>query len=84
MIELLIATIICVALDLLLLVRIITGPTAVDRMNASDVVILVTALGLTTYSLYTGPKHLFGHRTGGCALGFIGTIFVSYYLEGRL
>ena len=84
MIEFLIAAIIFVALDLLLLVRIITGPTAVDRMNASDVVILVTALGLAMYSLFTGRSIYLDIALVDAALGFIGTIFVSYYLEGRL
>lgn len=54
MIEFLIAAIICVVLDLVLLVRVLNGPTAADRLCAVDAVTLITALGLTMYSLYTG------------------------------
>ena len=50
MIEFLIAAIICVVLDLLLLVRVLNGPTAVDRLCAIDCMSVVTALGLSAYT----------------------------------
>lgn len=84
MIELLIAAIICVVLDLLLLVRVLNGPTAADRLCASDALALVTALGLSLYSLYTGRIIYLDIALVDAALGFIGTVFVSRYLEGRL
>ena len=84
MIELLIAAIICVVLDLVLLVRVLNGPTAADRLCATDAVTLVTALGLAMYSLYTGRIIYLDIALEDAALGFIGTVFVSRYLEGRL
>ena len=54
MIEFLIAAIICVVLDLFLLVRVLNGPTAVDRLCGIDSISLVTALGLAAYTMYTG------------------------------
>ncbi len=84
MIELLIAAIICVVLDLVLLVRVLNGPTAADRLCATDAVTLVTALGLAMYSLYTGRIIYLDIALVDAALGFIGTVFVSRYLEGRL
>lgn len=84
MIELLIAAIICVVLDLILLVRILNGPTAADRLCASDALSLVTALGLSLYSMYTGRIIYLDIALVDAALGFIGTVFVSRYLEGRL
>lgn len=84
MIELLIAVIICVVLDLVLLVRVLNGPTAADRLCASDALSLVTALGLSLYSMYTGRIIYLDIALVDAALGFIGTVFVSRYLEGRL
>lgn len=84
MIELLIAAIICVVLDLVLLVRVLNGPTAADRLCATDALSLVTALGLAMYSLYTGRIIYLDIALVDAALGFIGTVFVSRYLEGRL
>ena len=54
MIGLLIGAIVCVVLALILLVRIIKGPTAADRLCAADALDLIVALGLALYSLYTG------------------------------
>lgn len=84
MIEFLIAAIICVVLDLVLLVRVLNGPTAADRLCAVDAVTLITALGLTMYSLYTGRIIYLDIALVGATLGFVGTVFVSRYLEGRL
>lgn len=84
MIELLIAVIICVVLDLILLVRVINGPSAADRMCASDAITLVSALGLVLYSLYTGRGIYLDIAWVDATLGFIGTVFVSRYMEGRL
>jgi len=84
MIELLIAAIICVVLDLVLLVRILNGPTAVDRLCASDALTLVTGLGLALYAMYSGRAIYLDIALVDAAMGFIGTVFVSRYLEGRL
>lgn len=84
MIEFLIAAIICVVLDLVLLVRVLNGPTAADRLCAVDAVTLITALGLTMYSLYTGRIIYLDIALVDATLGFVGTVFVSRYLEGRL
>lgn len=84
MIELLIAAVICVVLDLILLVRVLNGPTAADRLCAIDAVTLITALGLALYSLYTGRIIYLDVALVDGALGFISTVFVSRYLEGRL
>lgn len=84
MIEFLIAAIICVVLDLLLLVRVLNGPTAVDRLCAIDCMSVVTALGLSAYTVFTGRIIYLDIALVDAALGFISTVFVSRYLEGRL
>lgn len=49
MIELLIAVLICVVLDLILMVRVLNGPSAADRLCASDALTLVTVFGLVLF-----------------------------------
>lgn len=84
MIELLIAAILCGVMDLVMLLRILNGPTAADRLCAVDSISLVTALGLALYSVYTGRMVYLDVALVDATLGFIGTVFVSRYLEGRL
>ncbi len=84
MIELLIAAIVCVVLNLFLLYRIFRGPTAADRMCAADALDLVSALALVLYSLYTGRAIYLDIALVVALLGFVGTVFVARYLEGRL
>ena len=84
MIELLIAAIVCVVLNLFLLFRIFRGPTAADRMCAADALDLVSALDLVLYSLYTGRAIYLDIALVVALLGFVGTVFVARYLEGRL
>ena len=84
MIEFLIAAIICVVLNLFLLYRIFRGPTAADRMCAADALDLVSALALVLYSLYTGRAIYLDIALVVALLGFVGTVFVARYLEGRL
>ena len=84
MIELLIAAIVCVVLNLFLLFRIFRGPTAADRMCAADALDLVSALALVLYSLYTGRAISLDIALVVALLGFVGTVFVARYLEGRL
>ncbi len=84
MIEFLIAAIVCVVLNLFLLFRIFRGPTAADRMCAADALDLVSALALVLYSLYTGRAIYLDIALVVALLGFVGTVFVARYLEGRL
>lgn len=84
MIEFLIAAIVCVVADFALLFRIFRGPTAADRMCAADSLDLVTAIALVFYSLYTGRSIYLDIAAVVALLGFVGTVFVARYLEGRL
>lgn len=84
MIEFLIAAIIYVILALLLLYRVFRGPTAADRMCAADALDLVSASALVLYSLYTGRSIYLDIAMVAGLLGFVGTVFVARYLEGRV
>jgi multisubunit Na+/H+ antiporter MnhF subunit len=80
----LIGAIFCVALDFLLLWRIFKGPTAADRMCAADTLDLVSAMALTLYSLHSGRGIYLDVAMVVALLGFVGTVFVARYLEGRM
>ncbi|MBQ1290965.1 MAG: cation:proton antiporter [Lachnospiraceae bacterium] len=84
MTALLIGAIIYVILDFALLYRIFRGPTAADRMCAADALDLTTATALVMYALYTGRAIYLDVGLVVALLGFVGTVFVSRYLEGRI
>lgn len=81
---LLIAAIVCVILAIVLLWRVIVGPTAADRVMAADAVDLLTAIALVLYSLYSGRTIYMDVALVMALLGFVGTVFTARYLEGRL
>jgi len=81
---LIIAAIIYVVFDFLLLYRIVKGPTVADRMCAADALDLVTASALVLYSLYSGREIFLDIALVEALLGFISTVFVAHYLEGKL
>ena len=84
MTALLIGAIIYVILDFALLYRIFRGPTAADRMCAADALDLTTATALVMYALYTGHAIYLDVGLVVALLGFVGTVFLSRYLEGRI
>ena len=84
MIGLLIAAIILAALAAALLYRIFRGPTSADRIAALDALDLLLALSMSLYSLYTGRGIYLDIALVIALLGFVGTVFVGRYLEGRM
>jgi multisubunit Na+/H+ antiporter MnhF subunit len=81
---LLIAAIVLVVLAIALLYRIFRGPTAADRIAALDALDLILAMGLAMYSLYTGRGIYLDIALVVALLGFVGTVFVGRYMEGRM
>ncbi|MDD4850969.1 MAG: monovalent cation/H+ antiporter complex subunit F [Gemmiger sp.] len=71
-------------LALLLFIRLIKGPTAADRILAVDQIDNLACLMLVFYSLYTGRAIYLDIAIVTALLGFISTVFVARYLEGRL
>ena len=68
----------------MLVYRIAKGPTAADRLCASDSLDLLTSTALVLYSLYTGRMIFLDIAMIVAILGFISTVFISRYLEGRV
>ncbi len=84
MIEVLIAAILYLFLAIGLLYRVFRGPKAADRMCAADCLDLVTAVALALYSVYSGRSIYLDISLVVALLGFVSTVFVARYLEGRL
>lgn len=84
MIVLLIAAVILAVLALALIFRIFRGPTAADRVCALDALDLLLALALALYSLYTGRSVYLDIALVVALLGFVSTVFVGRYIEGRI
>lgn len=76
---------ICFAvLALSLIIRVIKGPSVVDRAVAADSVDILTDMALIIYALYTGRSVYLDIALVTAILGFVGSVMVSKYLEGGL
>ncbi len=71
-------------LAVVLFIRVVRGPKAADRMLAVDAIDNLTCLMLAFYSLYSGRGIYLDIAIVTALLGFISTVFVARYLEGRL
>lgn len=73
-----------VIIGLCLVYRIAKGPSAADRLVAADSLDLITSTALVLYSLYCGRSIYLDVAMVVAVLGFISTVFLSRYLEGRV
>jgi len=73
-----------VVLALVLLYRVIKGPSVVDRAVAADSVDILTDMALVIYALYTGRSVYLDIALVTAILGFVGSVMVARYLEGGL
>lgn len=84
MIELIYAGIFYILLSIVLIYRVAKGPNVVDRAVASDSIDIMTSVALILFSLYSGRGIYLDIALIIALLGFIGTVLISRYLEGRL
>lgn len=70
----------CVALCIY---RIIRGPTAADRMVAIDILGIVIVIYCVFYSLITGIDFYMTIAIAWSILGFVSTLTLAKFLEGR-
>lgn len=84
MIELVIAAIIYIVLALALFYRVIKGPSVVDRVVAADSIDVLTSCALVLYSVYTGRSIYLDVAMIVAVLGFLSTLLIAKYLEGKL
>jgi len=73
-----------VVLALLLVYRLIKGPSVVDRAVTADSIEILTDMALILFALYSGRSVYLDIAMVTAVLGFIGSVMVSRYLEGKL
>ena len=82
--ELLFAAICFVELALCLIIRLIKGPSAADRAVVADAIDILADMALILFALFTGRGIYLDIALITAVLGFIGSVIVARYLEGRL
>lgn len=73
-----------IVLALLLFYRLIKGPSVVDRAVAADSIDILSDMALVLFALASKRSIYLDIALVTAVLGFIGSVTVSRYLEGRL
>ena len=73
-----------IVLALTLFYRLIKGPSVVDRAVSADSIDILSDMALILFALYSGRGIYLDIALVTAVLGFIGSVLVSRYLEGRL
>jgi len=73
-----------IALALMLLFRLIVGPSVVDRAVTADSIDILTDMALILFALYSGRGIYLDIAMVTAVLGFIGSTMIARYLEGKL
>lgn len=68
---------------LVLIYRVVKGPHAIDRMVAADSIDVMIALVMVLFGCYEGRSLYVDLGLIVALLGFIETILISKYLEGK-
>jgi multisubunit Na+/H+ antiporter MnhF subunit len=84
MIELIAAGIFYLILSLILMYRVAKGPSVVDRAVAGDSIDLLTTVALIAFAVYSGRSIYLDIALVVAILGFLSTLLISKYLEGKL
>lgn len=83
-IELVYTGIFFIILALLLCYRLASGPSVVDRVVAGDSIDVLTVVALIAFGIYSGRGIYLDIALTLAILGFLGTVLISKYLEGKL
>jgi len=71
-------------LALMLLYRVLKGPSVVDRAVAADSIDILTVVALIVFSIFSNRSIYLDIALVLAILGFLGTVLIARYLEGRL
>lgn len=69
---------------LIIMVRLVKGPSVVDRVVAGDSIDILTDVALVLFALYSGRGIYLDIAVVTALLGFLSTVLISKYLEGTL
>lgn len=81
---LIITGIFLMVLALVLLYRVAEGPTVADRVVAADSIDILASVALVLFAVFSKRAIYLDIALTLAILGFIGTILISRYLEGKL
>jgi multisubunit Na+/H+ antiporter MnhF subunit len=83
-IDLVIVAVVLAVLALVLIYRVVKGPHAVDRLVAADSIDVIIGIVMVLFGCYEGRSLYVDLGLIVALLGFIETILISKYLEGKL
>ena len=84
MIELAVFCIFYIGCGISLLYRAVTGPTMADRIVAVDTIDVLAVSALVLISMFTGRGIYLDIAIVVGLFGFLGTVFMAKYLEGKI
>lgn len=84
MTELLVFAIAYAVLALIVVIRLVKGPSVVDRAVTSDCIDSLTTVSLALFAVFSGRSIYLDISMTLAVLGFLGTVIISRYLEGKL
>lgn len=84
MTELLYFAIFYVLCALVLIYRLVKGPSVVDRVVAGDSIDVLTDVALVLFAVYSGRGIYLDIALVTALLGFLSVVLISKYLEGTL
>lgn len=76
--------IVITVMALSLIYRVVKGPHAIDRLAAADSIDVIIALVMVLFGCYEGRSLYIDLGLIVALLGFVETILISKYLEGKL
>lgn len=82
--DFMIVAIVISILSLSLLYRVFKGPHVIDRVVAADCIDVIIGIVMVLFGCYEGRALYIDLGLIVTLLGFIGTILISKYLEGRV
>ncbi|WP_242850590.1 monovalent cation/H+ antiporter complex subunit F [Clostridium lundense] len=82
--EFMVTSILIVVFSSLLLYRVFKGPNIIDRVVAADSIDVMIGLIMVLFGCYEGRSLYIDLGLIVTLLGFIGTVLISRYLEGKI
>lgn len=82
--ELTFASTVIILLCFVLFYRILKGPRVIDRVVAADSIDIMIGLVMVIFGCYEGRSLYIDLGLIITLLGFIGTVLISKYLEGKI
>jgi len=83
-IDFIVVSIILIVLALSLIYRLYKGPHVIDRVVAADSIDVIVGLVMVIFGCYEGRALYVDLGLIVTLLGFIGTVLISKYLEGKM